>query len=131
MSKEILPQRFVWLIGVGVVVVVFVLGSAFYSAWNTNRGLRAELAALKPMVTAAMVEQQTLEAQLAYVKSDEYVESWSQVHARMVREGETLVILVQATPTPTPVPVHPSPEPTATLEPAPFWVRWWQNLLGE
>ena len=131
MSKEILPQRLVWLIGVGVAVIALLLGSAFYRAWDTNRGLRTELATLKPMVTAAMVEQQTLEAQLAHVQSDEYVESWSQVRARMVREGETLVILIEATPTPTPVPVRPTTEPTATPEPAPFWARWWQLLLGE
>jgi hypothetical protein len=129
MSKEILPQRFVWLIGVGVAVMALLLGSAFYGAWETNRGLRAELATLKPMVTAAMLEQHTLEAQLAYVQSDEYVESWSQTHARMARQGETLVILVQATPTPTPQAL--SLEPTPTPEPVPFWIEWLQILLGD
>jgi hypothetical protein len=131
MSKEILPQRSVWLIGIGVAVLALLLGSAFYGAWDTNRGLRAEIATLRPMITAAIVEQQTLEAQLAYVQSEEYVESWSQAHARMVRQGETLVILIEATPTPTPIPVLVSEEPTPTPDPEPFWVRWWQMLLGD
>ncbi len=129
MSKEILPQRFVWLIGVGIAVVALLLGSAFYRAWDTNRGLRSELSTLKPMLTAAMAEQQMLQTQLAYVQSDEYVESWSQTHARMARQDETLVILVQATPSP--VPVAPPVEATPTPEPVPFWLQWWRTLLGE
>lgn len=129
MSKEILPQRYVWLIGIGVALMALLLGSAFYRAWDTYRGLLAELATLEPMVTAAIVEQQTLEAQLAYVLSDEYVESWSQMRARMARPGETLVILIQATPTP--IPDSVLVESTPVREPVPFWARWWRTLQGE
>lgn len=129
MSKQVVPQRMIWLVGGGAVLMILLLSSAFYRGWETNRALRNEKATLEPMLTAALVEQQTLQAQLAYAKSDEYVEWWAQTHARMARPGETLVVLLEDTPTPAPIPVVPTPTPTP--ESVPFWSRWWRALGGD
>jgi cell division protein FtsB len=127
-------QRASWLLWGLLAGLLMVLASAFAKTWQTGQALKAELATLEPMVTAAMAEQATLEAELDYVQSDAYVEEWSLTEARMTRSGETLVIPVIASPTPTPT-ATPTPEPSAapTVAPtaAPFWARWWQALVGE
>ncbi len=117
----------IWAIAAGLLVL---LASAFIRSWNTNRTLRAELAELQPMATAATEEQEALKTQMAYVQTDEYVEAWAQARAGMARSGETLVVSVAMTPTPTPVPLlveTPTPTPTA----APLWSQWWQALMGD
>jgi cell division protein FtsB len=122
-------KRFTWVIWGVLAALVVVLVSAFSKAWQTNQALRAEMAALGPMATAAMDQQLALEQQLAYVKSDEYVESWAQVHARMARPGEVLVIPIETTPTPAPTPQLPM-VPTAEPTPVPFFPSLWQSLTG-
>ncbi|MGC9467823.1 MAG: FtsB family cell division protein [Anaerolineae bacterium] len=134
MSKgegKLLPKRAARLIWIVVAALAILIGSAFLRAWGTNRTLRAELNTLKPMITAARAEQQTLEARLDYVQSDEYVESWSRTKARMAKPGETLVILISVTSTPVPEP-EPAATPIPTPSPTevPFWARWWQVLIG-
>ncbi|MGC9348537.1 MAG: hypothetical protein ACP5JG_10405 [Anaerolineae bacterium] len=129
-------QRASWLLWGLLAGLLMVLASAFVKTWQTGQALKAELATLEPMVTAAMAEQATLEAELAYVQSDAYVEEWSLTQARMTRSGETLVIPVIASPMPTPT-VTPTPEPAQRAAPTvsprdtPFWSRWWQALVGE
>ena len=124
-------QRASWLLWGLLAGLLMVLASAFANTWQTGQALKAELATLEPMVTAAMAEQATLEAELAYVQSDAYVEEWSLTKARMTRSGETLVIPVMMSPTPTPTPTPtPVSTPTTTPPPSPFWVRWWQALVG-
>ena len=128
-KQPLLSQRISWLIWAGLAALVILLASAFSQAWNTNQALRGELATLEPMVTAALREQSTLEAQLAYVQSDAYVEAWSKTRAKMARPGETLIVSVPVTPTPRP------PEPaTESLTPpseTSIWPTWLQRLLGQ
>ena len=111
-------------------VLLIVLVSAFSRAIKTNQSLRQELDTLRPVVTAAVSEQATLNAELAYVQSDEYIEKWSREHAAMTKSNEVLVVTLK-TPasqapiqTSTPSPPFPTPTPTAM----PFWMRWWQTL---
>lgn len=128
--QQLISQRVSWLIWAGLAALVILLGSAFSQAWQTNQALREEMAALQPMVTAAVREQSTLQAQLAYVQSDEYVEYWSKTRAKMALPGETLVISVHATPTPTAQPV-PSAEQASPTPERPAPLRWLRQLLGQ
>ncbi|MBN1247886.1 MAG: hypothetical protein JXC32_09525 [Anaerolineae bacterium] len=127
--EQLMSQRVSWLIWAGLAVLVILLGSAFSQAWRTNQALKGELATLQPMVTAALREQSTLEAHLAYVQSDAYVEAWSKTRAKMALPGETLVVSVYATPTPVVEPVPESPAPLPAEEPAPL--GWLKRLLGQ
>jgi cell division protein FtsB len=131
-QKPLLGRQTTILIWGVLVSVVILLISAFSRAWQTNQALQADLATLQPMLTSVMQEQATLEAKLAYVQSDEFIEEWSRVHAGMTRSGETLVIPVTTTPAavPTPTP-RPTTMPTPPPTPAPFWLRWWQVITGE
>jgi len=123
-------KRVSWVIWGIMVGLVLVLASAFLNAWQTNQVLREEVAVLVPMLTAAWEQQATLQAELEYVKSEEYVDEWSRIHAGMTQPEETLVVPIMPTPTPTPIPT-PTLVPTPTPTPQPFWQRWWQLLKGD
>ena len=119
-------QRLTWLLWGLLVGLAFFLLTIFGQVWSTQRALRQELATLGPMVTAAMQEQATLEARIAYVESDAYVAEWSQVHAGMTKPGETLVQVIRQTPTPTPT-ATPTPTPLPTPTTRPFWKQWFER----
>ena len=129
-SQALVSERMTWLVWGVLAVLVVLLVSAFSKAWSANQVLRSEIEALEPVADAAMAEQLALEEQLVYVKSDEYVEAWSQTQAGMTRSGETLVrpVVVRHAPAPTPqgiaVPVSPSP-------PESFWTTLWRALVGD
>jgi hypothetical protein len=129
-KKELVTKRASWLLWAGMAALVILLGHAFVQAWRTNQALRTELDTLQPMVTAALGEQSALEARLAYVQSDEYVESWSKTRAKMALPGETLVVTINKTPTPSPVPVpiegESTPDPSDSGP-----LGWMENLLGQ
>jgi len=110
--------------------LLVLLISAFSRTINTNQSLRQEIEMLHPVVTAALAEQATLTAELAYVQSDEYIEKWSRENAAMTKQDEVLVVPVK-----TPLVQAPVQTPAATLSiptPAPtkipFWQLWWEAL---
>jgi cell division protein FtsB len=112
--------------------LLIVLVSAFFRAFKTNQSLRQELDTLRPFVTAVAAEQATLKAELAYVKSDEYIEKWSKEHALMTKEGEVLVVIVDTEETQAPIQT-PTPTldiPTPSPPEAPFWLKWWEALTN-
>ncbi|MFP4343118.1 MAG: hypothetical protein ACLFU8_00360 [Anaerolineales bacterium] len=122
--------RISWLVWGLLAVIVVLLISAFLRAWTLHQVLDEKRSDLSPLLQTERERQVTLEAELTYVQSEEYVEEWSQARAGMTRgEGEVLVVPLVASPTPTPVP-SPSPTPTPAPEPLPFWQRWWQALTG-
>jgi cell division protein FtsB len=119
-----------WLVWGALVALVILLLSAFSKAWATNQALQAEIAALEPVVAAQVTEKTALEAQLTYVKSDEYVEEWAQTQAGMARASDTLVrpIGVKQAPAPTPQVIEvPIPAPS----PESFWSMLWRSLTGD
>jgi cell division protein FtsB len=129
-TRTLISQRMSWLVWAILASMAVLLLSAFSRAWETNQALKAEIAALEPLVAASIGEQTSLEARLTYVKSDEYVEAWSQTQAGMARSGETLVIPVDVTPVPQPTPQVievPLPAPTAES----FWSTLWGSLTGD
>jgi len=129
-KQQIINHRISWLLWAGLAALVILLVSAFSHAWQTNQALEAELATLEPMLTAAQMEQDALRTQMAYVQSDEYVEDWSKIHAKMALPGEVLIVSVSVTPSPTvrvPVAGTPTPEPTVES----FWSALWHRIVGD
>lgn len=128
--QQLFNRRISWLLWGGMAALVILLGMAFSRAWQTNLALKAELAMLEPMATAAKLEEEALRAEMAYVQSDAYVEAWSKTHAKMALPGEVLVVSVAATPTPVAAAAPlaaPTPEPTAE----PFWSALWHQITGK
>ncbi len=129
-KQQIINHRVSWLLWGGLAVLVILMVSAFSHAWQTNQALEAELATLEPMLTAAQMEQDALKTQMAYVQSDEYVEDWSKIHAKMALPGEVLIVSISVTPSPTvrvPVTGTPTPEPTVES----FWSALWHRIVGD
>jgi cell division protein FtsB len=129
-DKQAIKRPISWALWGLLAILVIFLASAFARAWQTHQALKAELSTLELMATTARQEQAKLEARLAYVQSDEYVEAWSQSKAAMTRPGETLIVVMSPTPTPLPaLEVVETPEPLPTSEP--FWSRLWTSLAGQ
>ena len=122
-------KRISWIIWGILLGLTILLGSAFWRAWQMNVALQEQVRLMEPMLTAAWEQQVTLQAELAYVQSDVYVDEWSQTHAGMTQPGETLVVPIIPTATITPTP-QPTPIPTPTPTPLPLLQRWWRALSG-
>ncbi len=122
-------KRMTWLVGILLLVFIVLLVSAFVRAGALHQALEQKRDVLEPMVMTQQAEQATLQVQLTYVQSDEYVSQWAQENAGMTEPGMTLVRPVRPTLTPVPPPT-PVPTPTITPTPQPFWERWWQALTG-
>ena len=114
-----------------IVVVVAIVGVI---AWGLAQQLtlanemRAEESRLEQAVAAKQARNDDIRRQLAYVKSDEYVERWARVEARMVKPGEVAVVPLVAIVEP------PQAEPPPVEEPAPrsqpLWIRLWELVFG-
>ncbi len=91
------------------------------------RQMRIEEERLEQAVAAAQARHDELMAQLEYVRSDEYVEQWARVEARMARPGEVVVVLsAPASEDPTD---DVQPTPTPNSNPRRFWVELWELIF--
>jgi cell division protein FtsB len=124
------PSRSQLAVGVAVAAVGAVVGGL---AWGFGqqlvlaRQMRVEQSHLEELVAAEQARNEELAAQLEYVQSDEYVERWARVEAKMARAGEVAVIVLtdrDEEPTGDAQP-RPTPEPEAK----PFWVEWWELVF--
>jgi cell division protein FtsB len=124
------PNRGQLAVGVGVAIAVAIVGGL---AWGFGqqlvlaRQMRIEENHLEEIVAAERARNEELATRLEYVQSDEYVEHWARVEAKMARAGEVADIVLRdwdeeptddAQPTPTPEP-----------EAKPFWVEWWELIF--
>ncbi len=90
------------------------------------RQLERDTVALQTETAALETRQAELQADLAAAGSDEQVEEWARNQARMVREGEVLVI-----PLPAEGVVTPTPQPAPSRGDLPgSWDVWWALLFG-
>lgn len=87
--------------------------------------IKGEVERLQQEVAAARARREALDARLAYVKSDDYVEEIARTQLKWAREGETVVV-VMATPQPAPS-TPPSGQPVSKDNETPqsSWHAWW------
>ncbi len=115
------------------VLVVGAVGWAFVEQLTLAQELRAEARKLEGMVATREAERDQLEATLAYVQTDEYVERWAREELKMARPGEVVVIpLVRAeADQPEATPEGRTDDPGLDLSDSrPFWVAWWEAIFG-
>ena len=118
----------------GAVAIVVAAAIVGVIAWGFAQQLtlagemRAEERRLEQAVAAKQARNDELRRQLTYVKSDEYVERWARVEARMVKPGEVAIVPLVAVIEP------PQAEPAPVEEPAPrsqpLWIRLWELAFG-
>jgi cell division protein FtsB len=125
------PNRSQVAVGVVVAVAVVVVGGL---AWGFGqqlvlaRQMRTEEKRLEQLVAAEQARHDELVAQSEYVRSDEYVEHWARVEARMTRPGEVAVVVLTDSSAGPDVDVEPTPTPEP--EGQSFWARLHELILG-
>jgi cell division protein FtsB len=92
------------------------------------RQMRAEEVRLEQVAAAKQATYEALEAQLEYVKSDEYVEQWAREDAKMAKPGDVVVIVVNDSPDYSAL--EPTPTPTPEPEPRPLWQELWELVFS-
>jgi len=109
-------------------LVVGVIAWGFGQQFVLSGRMRAEEQRLQRLIDLELQKQESLLGQLEYVQSDEYVERWARVEAKMVHPGEVLVVPVVNTWSQSWV----APQPIAEVpqEPKPWWVRFLERFLG-
>ena len=79
-----------------LVTVILTLGLLLTLNFSSRIQLDRELQEIHVQVLAEIedlqIEQQSLAAELEYVKSDAYVEYWARDDGKMIREGEILIV---------------------------------------
>jgi hypothetical protein len=89
-QSSLVNSRWVWLVAVAL------LGAPLLAEFNTRlavgRQLVEEEARLKREIELEQKRAEFLQGYEQFVRSDEYVEWWARVNARMVKPGEVAVV---------------------------------------
>ena len=112
----------------GVLFVVGGLAWAFGQQFVLSARMKAEEQRLGQLIETEQARQKSLQSQLDEAQSDEYVERWARVEAKMVRPGEVLV--VPAEDARSKAWVAPQPVEQAQQPPDPWWIQFLQAVLG-
>jgi cell division protein FtsB len=113
-----------WL-AVIVIAGILILGDLNRRMTDARR-LEQDSLILQEQVASLEAEELRLQTQIAGATSEESVESWAHEEAKMVREGERLVVPIPQ-PGATASEVVPS---AADSEAASNWELWWTLLFG-
>jgi cell division protein FtsB len=121
-SKLGLSHLWIVLAAVGGILLLGDLNRRMSNA----RQLERDATALQTETSALETQQADLQTDLAAAGSDVQVEEWARNQARMVREGEVLVI-----PLPGAGVVTPTPQAAPSRGELPGnWDVWWALLFG-
>ena len=91
LQKNVILRRWVAVL---ILLMIVPLAISFNARLSTMRQMRQDERHLKQAVAVERVRQADLKSLLGYVSSDDCVEHWARVDARMVKPGEVSVIPV-------------------------------------
>ena len=123
------PNRNQLAVGVAAAIAVAVVGGLVWGFGQQivlARQMRIEERRLEQLVATEQARHDELVARSEYVQSDEYVEHWARVEAKMARAGEVAVVVL-ADPAGEPA---GEPQPTPTPESKSFWGELRELVLG-
>ncbi len=118
-------------VGAAVVIGLALLGGilwAFGRQIALAQQLRVEEKRMERLVATEQAQHEALTTRLAYVKSDEYVERWARVEAKMAQPGEVVVVSLSADDDE--MLSEPEPQSVSAVRTSPFWVVWWRSIAG-
>ena len=115
----------IWLIAI-VIVGILILGDLNRRMANARR-LERDAVQLETEVAAMATDRVQLMTSVAAATSEASIAEWAHSDAKLVREGETLII---------PLPPEgqifvPTPTPEHNLETPSNWQVWWALIFGE
>lgn len=113
-----------------ILAIGLMLAINFSGRIAADRELRDVQAAVLQEIDLLEREQVELERQLAFVRSDAYVERWARNEGRLVRDGDVLVKPIPAQRFSQPVRRPNTDTPLDTSAPEPEnWHLWWALLF--
>ncbi len=105
------------MVGIGVLIL---LGVGLKTRITVLKQLSEERKVVNTEVAALEATRTVLQTEIAYATSDSAVEEWAYTEARMIREGDNLIVPIsphETTPTPSTLIV-------ITPEPVENWEAW-------
>lgn len=121
MSTPKRNPRILWTI---VLCLCLLFAITYGGRLATKAHLEAEIVRQMARIEEAKQHQQALQQQLAYVRSDAYVEATARNELGMVHPGDEVLIVVDG---PTPMTAESEVVVPAAVTP-PFWQEWLQRL---
>jgi cell division protein FtsB len=129
-KKRVLQFPFTQFVAIVVITVCLFLVIDFGRRTAANYQIRAEETRLETELTDSQSRHTALQARLAYVQSDAYVEEIARTQLKWAREGETVVV-VMATPQASPqAPADGQPSAINGVVPETPWQAWWLLFFG-
>ncbi len=114
----------VWIL-LAAVAGILILGDLNRRMSDAQR-LERDAITLGTEVATLEADQSRLQTQVAGATSEPQVEAWARTQARLVRDGERLVI-----PLPASGDLNPTPPASTPVMPLPSrWDIWWALLFG-
>jgi len=121
------------------VLIVFISLCLVFVASYTGRlltkgSIESEVREMQAKIDAEKQEQLVLKAELVYVATDDYVDEVARNELHLVKEGDTVVVVLDSTP------MVPTPQPEVELQPkaevpstpnsseTPIWQQWFSIL---
>ena len=127
--------------GTRAVLIVFIslclVFVASYSSRLLKKGsIEAEIRETQAKIDAGKQEKLVLQAELAYIATDDYIDEVARNELHWVKEGDTVVVVVDSTS------VAPTSQPAAELQPTealsppnssetPIWQQWFSILAPD
>ena len=116
--------------GLAIAVAIAIVGGlvwAFAQQLALARQMRLEEQRMERLVAAEQERHDRLASQREHVRSDEYVEEWARVEAKMARPGEVPVVVLEGPEESTAQPSQSTPTPTPQAQP--FWAELWEAIF--
>ena len=110
-------KYFILVVGIGVLVL---LGVGLKTRVTLLSQLSEEREAVNTQIAALEATREILQTEIAYATSDAAVEEWAYTEARMVRDGDNLIVPIS------PYEITPTPSANLTTSPEPKenWEIW-------
>jgi cell division protein FtsB len=118
------------IVTIAALAVIATLTIDFGRRALDNYHVQRQVEWLREEVAREEEENAALREDLAYVSSDAYAEETARESLKMVKPGDTAVVVVGESGQQSPA-VAPTPAiETADSEPQPYWQRWWDLFFG-
>jgi cell division protein FtsB len=118
------------IVAIVTIVLVAILTVDFGRKALDNYHIQRRVEWLREQVVAEQEEHEALQERLVYVSTDAYVEKIARERLKMVRPGDSAVVVIPRSVEQAPATVPVPATEVAEEEPEPNWQQWW-NLFFE
>ena len=129
-KKRVFQFPFTQFVAIVVVTVCLFLVIDFGRRTASNYQIKAEETRLGTELADSQSRHAALEARLAYVQSDAYVEEIARTQLKWAREGETVVVVMPTPQAQSQAQADGQPAAINGVVPESPWQAWWLLFFG-